>query len=197
MIFHGHFTTPLCEPAGREAGRGMKTLCLTIFFLLTAVNLIARPGEYEVKAAFLFNFARFVEWPAKALVRNGDPIVIGIVGDDPFGDALLQIAKEQTAQGRKIEIRYYKADEDCSASHLLFLSRSVAAQTEEILQRLQGRPILTVSEKEGFVRQGGVIEFALVEKTVRFDINATIAMQVGLKVSSKLLAVARSVINSS
>lgn len=171
---------------------------LIAFCTLLASGLNARPPtEYEVKAAFLFNFSKFVEWPPKAFTSESSPMVIGIVGDDPFGDALAQLVKDQTAQGRNIEIRHFAADEDCSASHLLFLSRSVAARTGEILRRIQGRPIVTVSEKDNFVRQGGVIGFVLVEDSVRFDINASTAERVGLKASSKLLAVARSVVNTS
>ena len=197
MTPYGQLRRPLCEPA-RRAGAATKIVCLAIACLLAAFNLSARsPAEYEVKAAFLFNFAKFVEWPQKVFVNNTEPIVIGIVGEDPFGDAFAAIVKEQTAQGRKIEIRNYKVDEDCGGCHLLFVPRSVGSQTRDILQRIRGRPILTVGESEDFLRHGGNINFALVDKTVRFDINAKAAEQVGLKASSKLLAIARSVISSS
>jgi hypothetical protein len=178
--------------------RRWRAVCLLLLFLLATFSLNARqPSEYEVKAAFLLNFAKFVEWPPKAFPDSNAPLVIGILGDDPFGDVLPKIVKDQTAQGRRIEIRYFKDDEDYGNCHVLFLSRSVADQTKDILQGLQGRPILTVSDKEDFTRQGGVINFALVEKTVRFDINAQAAEAADLKVSSKLFAVARSVVKSS
>lgn len=167
--------------------------------LLAAMTLQvgAAPTEYQVKAAFLLNFAKFVEWPPKVFSDTNVTLVIGIVGEDPFGDALPQIIQGQTAQGRRIEIRRFKPDEDCGGCQVLFLSRSVADQTEAILQRLQGRPVLTVSEKEDFARRGGVIGFALVDKAVRFDINARAAEALELKISSKLLAVARSVLKTS
>jgi hypothetical protein len=171
---------------------------VALLFLLASFNSSARQvGEYEEKAAFLLNFAKFVEWPPKAFQDANAPFVIGIVGDDPFGGALPQIVKGQTAQRRRIEIRHYKVAEDCGGCHLLFLSRPVAAQSEEILQRLKGQPVLTVSEQENFVRQGGTIGFVVVGKSVRFDINAKAAAAANLKISSKLLAVARAVLKSS
>jgi hypothetical protein len=196
MTPYGHLERPVCKPA-RRAGTATKIACLLICWLLTAFHLSARaPAEYEVKAAFLFNFVKFVEWPTNVFPSDNKSIVIGIVGDDPFGEAFTAIVKEQTAQGRKVEIQHYKANEDFNDCHLLFVTRSVAGQTEDILQRIRGRPILTVGENEDFLRQGGIIGFALVQKTVRFDINPKAAEQVGLKASSKLLAVARSIVHS-
>src|SRR5687767_3410760 len=111
MIPYEHLRRPPCEPARR--GTEIKILCLAIACLLTAFNLSARsPAEYEVKAAFLFNFAKFVEWPTNVFPSERESIVIGIVGDDPFGDAFAAIVKEETAQGRKVEIRHYRANED-------------------------------------------------------------------------------------
>ncbi len=172
--------------------------CLALLFLLATFNSTARQiAEYEEKAAFLLNFAKFVEWPTKAFQDANTPFVIGIVGDDPFGDNLLQIVKGQTAQRRRIEIRHFKVAEDYDGCHLLFLGRSLVAQTAHILKRLDGQPVLTVSEQENFVRQGGTIGFVVVGKSVRFDINAKAAAAANLKVSSKLLAVARAVLKSS
>jgi len=170
---------------------------VALLFLAAASGSNARQvGEYEVKAAFLLNFAKFVEWPPQAFQDSKGPFVIGIVGDDPFGDTLQQVVKGQTAQRRRIEIHHFKLAEDFGNCHLLFVSDSLAAQTDHILMRLQGRPVLTASEKEEFVRQGGVIGFALVDKSVRFDVNPQAAAAVDLKISSKLLAVAREVLQS-
>ena len=183
------------------AGSMLSRLLLAVVLLLlsaAARGLDARQtGEYQVKAVFLFNVTKFVEWPSEAFASGTTPFVVGIVGHDPFGEVLPRLAKEQTARGRRLEIRHYRAEEDHSACHVLFLSRSVAAQTEKILRRLQERPVLTVSDQENFARQGGIIEFGLVDDAVRFDINAKMAERAGLKPSSKLLAVARSVVNSS
>jgi hypothetical protein len=165
--------------------------------LVAAVSLNALPPrEYDVKAAFLFNFAKFVEWPSQAFADPSALLVIGVLGDDPFGDVLPQIARGQTAQGRRIEVRRFTENEDYSKCHVLFVSRSVAGQSENILRRLKGRPVLTVGDHEDFVRQGGVVGFAMADKTVRFDINVKAAEAVELKLNSKLLAVARSVVKS-
>ena len=193
---------PITEAARRAAWKAgfcrWRSVGVTLLSLLAACSLnAAQPKEYEVKAAFLLNFARFVEWQPKAYADTNAALVIGIVGDDPFGEVLPQIVQGQTVQGRQIEIRHFTADEDFGVCHVLFLSRSVAAQTEEILRRLQNRSVLTVSEKEDFVRRGGVIGFAMVDNCVRFDINPKAAEAAELKLSSKLLAVARSVVKSS
>jgi hypothetical protein len=119
-----------------------------------------------------------------------------VVGDDPFGPVLPQIVREQTVRGRRIEIRRFRADDDFEACHILFLSRSVAAEAEGILGRLRGRPVLTVSDVEGFAERGGTIGFALVEQSVRFDINLDAATAADLRMSAKLLAVARKVIRT-
>jgi len=171
---------------------------LALLVLLPTLSLGGRQsGEYEVKAAFLLNFAKFVEWPAKAFADSKSPFVIGIVGVDPFGDALPQSIKRQTVQHRPIVIRRFKVAEDFSGCHILFLSRSLAAQTDHVLERLKGLPVLTVSEREDFVQRGGAIGFVLVDKSVRFDINVPAAAAADLKVSSKLLAIARLVLKSS
>jgi hypothetical protein len=186
------------EPAAKARLRRWPSIRIALLLLLGAFSLSARqPGEHEVKAAFLFNFAKFVEWPAKAFPDPNAAVVIGIVGDDPFGDVLPLLVQGQTAQGRRIQIRHFTNENECGDCHLLFLSRSVAGRTGEILRRLQGRPVVTVSEREDFVRQGGMIGFALVDKTVRFDINTKAAEAVAVRLSSKLLAVARSVVKSS
>lgn len=153
-------------------------------------------GEYEVKAAYLLNFAKFVEWPSTAFADESAPVVIGVVGDDPFGDTLRQIVQDQTAQKRRITIQYFKPGDDFSASHILFISRSEANRTSEILERVKNRPVLTISEHEDFLKQGGMIDFVIVKETVRFDISARVLEKAGLKASSKLLAVARSVVKS-
>jgi hypothetical protein len=153
------------------------------------------PTEYEVKAAFLVNFTKFVEWPATAFADTNAALVIGIVGQDPFGEALTGMAKTQTIQGRPLEIRRYRFGESYSGCHVLFLSRSEAAHTAEILKAVQPQPILTVSEQDDFLPRGGMINFILVENNVRFDINNRATTRAGLRSSSKLLMVAHAVRN--
>lgn len=192
-------TVKLAVHISRSSARGRSgaVVLLCIACLLTPRVAAGQPTEYEVKAAFLLNFTRFVEWPQMAFPDPGAPLVIGIVGEDPFGDVLPKLVQGQKAQGRPIEIRRFREAEDCGDCHVLFLSRSVADEAKRILRRLGSRPVLTVNENEDFVRDGGVIRFALVNETVRFDINLKAAEAAELKVSSKLVAVARSVVKSS
>jgi hypothetical protein len=153
------------------------------------------PSEYEVKAAFLYNFAKFVEWPAPSFKSETAPFVLGIVGEDPFGNALPAVVEHEQVKGRPVEIRHYREGEDFTGCHLLFISRSEAKRLRQLLPAADKNSILTVGEDADFLSQGGMINFALVNKSVRFDINKKATTQAGLKISSKLLAVARSVVD--
>jgi hypothetical protein len=149
--------------------------------------------EYELKAAFLFNFAKFVDWPPQAFPEPSAPLIFGIIGEDPFGSTLPATLERETVKGRPIKIRRYQAGDDFAGCHLLFVTRSAASQTKDIVDRAKGLSVLTVSETEGFMAQGGMINFVMVDKSVRFDINTRAMGSAGLKASSKLLAVAHTV----
>ena len=153
------------------------------------------PSEYEVKAAFLYNFAKFVEWPAASFKGDTTPFVLGIVGEDPFGSTLSALVEREQVKGRPVEIRRYHEGEDFAGCHLLFISRSEAARLSQLLPLAEKHSVLTVSEHPDFLSQGGMINFALVKQSVRFDINKKATTQAGLKISSKLLAVARAVLD--
>jgi len=165
---------------------------------LTAVGSPARADaaavrfeEYQVKAAFLYSFARFVEWPADHPFATTDEIRIGIVGRDPFGDALDRTLQGKTILGRKPEIRRYETPEQIEACHVLFIGNDQVAAMPQILERLDGAPVLTVGEWDGFVEDGGIIGFVVEQNRVRFEIDPEAAKRSGLKLSSKLLGVAR------
>jgi YfiR/HmsC-like len=154
--------------------------------------------EYDVKAAFLLNFTRFVEWPAAAFADGNAPMTIGIVGEDPFGGVLQSLVKGQTALGRRIEIRSFQPQDTPAGCQVLFFSRSLPpSRVAALFQSLQGQPVLLVGETSDFAAGGGTIGFVFVNKTVRFDVNLQKATQAELKVSSKLLAVARTVLKQS
>jgi hypothetical protein len=147
------------------------------------------PLEYQVKAAFLLNFAKFVEWPANAFAAPDAPITICILGDDPFGGVLDQIVEGESIDGRKIAVRRMKRPSASQACQILFVSKSEKAfSTSEL-----GPGVLTVGEGEGFLAHGGVIAFVIEDRRVRFDVGKSAAEKAGLKLSSKLLRVARSV----
>jgi hypothetical protein len=151
------------------------------------------PSVYQVKAAYLFNFVKFVEWPEEAFADPLAPIVIGIVGDDPFGDALPQVVLGKTVQGRDLIIRKYRAGEDLRGSHILFISASEKKRLPQIFSSLHGSCVLTVADIDGFLEEGGMILLFSEGSRVRFAINVDAVNQAKLKVSSKLLSLARGV----
>jgi hypothetical protein len=146
--------------------------------------------EYLIKAAFLYNFAKFTEWPAGSFPDSGAPLDICVFGEDPFGNALESIAGK-TIRGRKVAVHRVASIEAGAACHLLFISESEATRLARILESLRGRPVLTIADMPEFARSGGIINLKTNRKEkVRFEINVTIAKRAGLKFSSKLLSLA-------
>ena len=151
-------------------------------------------GEYQVKAAFLFNFAKFVEWPSSNLPDPSAPLRICILGRDPFGEELRNITKEKTVSGRKLQIDQVVDLRQARTCQILFIASSEKAQLKETLDALQGANVLTVSDTNGFLEQGGMINFVLENDRVQFGVNRKAAEKAGLKISSKLLSVAKLVV---
>lgn len=165
---------------------------------LTAVLLAAAAsegalGEYEVKAAFLFNFGKFIEWPKDSFQARDPVFVIGVLGTDPFGGVLDQISQGGIIRGKPVRIRRFNTLRDLNRCHVLFISRSESASLSEIVSTLGRDPVLTVGDSEGFLRSGGAIGLFLAEGKVRFAINLKATERAGLTVSSKLLRLASSV----
>lgn len=146
--------------------------------------------EYQVKAACLYNFAKFVDWPPRVFADQNSPIVFGILGEDPFGNALEAIIKNKTINGRTLIIKRSRRVEDLKDCHILFISRSEQAHDAQILKSLAGLSILTVSDTEEFVAEGGIISFKMQNNKVRFEVNVATAQRAALKISSELLDLA-------
>jgi hypothetical protein len=144
----------------------------------------AAPLEYQVKAAFLFNFLKFVEWPA---VANTAPWVIGVLGSDPFGDILDTTVRGKIVNGRPVEVRHYSKLNDVKDCNILFIGRSEFERTGAPVQP----GLLTVGEASGFLKSGGIINFYTLDNHVHFEIRATVARSVGLRLSSQLLKLGR------
>ena len=149
--------------------------------------------EYQVKAAYLMNFTKFVEWPAAAFPARDAPITICVLGDDPFGPALDRIVEGQNVNGRPIRTRRSVPEANPQGCHVVFISQSERTGMEQIVSRLRGSGVLSVSELPGFADAGGMIEFLLEEGKVRFHINPAAARAAGLTVSSRLLGVASAI----
>jgi YfiR/HmsC-like len=175
----------------RTASSLLLVLAASTLFCAVGSAQSDQPSEYEVKAAFLFNFTKFVEWPDGSFDGPHAPIVIGIIGEDPFGESLTRIVAGQEAQGRAIAIRKYRRGDDLRRCHVLFISASERQRTAQILAGLQDAGVLTVSDIDGFAAAGGIMQFVMQENHVRFVVNLDAAIQSKLRVSAKLLALAR------
>ena len=152
----------------------------------------ARTGanEYQVKAAFLFNFAKFVDWPAHKFTQPDSPLIIGIVGTDPFGGLLEEAVQDKRVNYRTVTVRHVESMEELRKCHMVFVCRSEAARLGPILAEVRGDNVLTVGEIDKFTSRGGIINFVMINNTVHFQINDAAARHAGLKVSSKLLNLA-------
>jgi hypothetical protein len=148
--------------------------------------------EYEVKAAFLYSFVHFVTWPEAAGAR--DTIVVGIVGEDPFGRVIDRLFSGKAPAGRAIVIRRFRSFDDVSDCQILFVGASGKGPLAGRLKQLRSKPVLTVGEQADFAAAGGIIRLKTVGDRVRFDINVAAADSAHLKLSSSLLRVADSVL---
>lgn len=153
-------------------------------------------GEYQLKAAFLFNFAKFVDWPPTSFASPQSPFVLCILGPDPFGHAIDEVLKGKTIANRSVVIERLKSVAQVRQCHMVFVSQSESFHLADIIVALHGACVLLVGEADGFAEAGGTIQFALEDNHVRFLINPDAAARAGLKVSSKLLSLARVVHDS-
>ena len=151
-------------------------------------------SEYLIKAGYIYNFAKFVEWPATAFAQPDSPIVIGILGTDPFGNLIDRIVENKKIGARGFVVKRLKWGADLKELReckILFVGDSGKARVDELVQIVKTLPILTVGETPGFAERGGVIRFVLEDNRVRFEINVEAARQADLTISSRLLTLAR------
>ena len=167
---------------------------LAVALLLCAATLCGDKEDVElrVKAAYLLNFARFIEWP-RSSSGGLEPVVIGILGHDSLSRALENTVQGKNIKGHPIKVKELGSLERVEGCDILFVPRSEAKRARALLPDLSGRPILTVGEGSGFLGQGGMIEFQLIDDALRFSINLGSADRSGLTISSELLRVAYSV----
>ena len=161
--------------------------------LATAAHAQPRASEAEVKATFLFNFCHFVEWPQAALEPTNALFVIGILGSDPFGSFLDDLARNEQVAGKPIVVKRFRTAHDALGAHVLFVGRSEEPRFKTILETLGNKPILTVGNGwsyPGFARRGGMIGMYTERGKVRLRVNVNVAKAAGLSVSSKLLRIA-------
>jgi hypothetical protein len=148
-------------------------------------------SEIEIKAGFLYNFTKFVEWPAEAFADARAPVVLGVAGVNPFGNLLTSAAAGKSVNGRPVVVKQFAEEENPGACQILFISSSEKKRTAQILEKLKGTSVLTVGEGEDFTRAGGMIAFVIENDKVRLVINLAPALASRIKISAKVIAVGR------
>lgn len=149
------------------------------------------PTEYQLKAAFIYNFVKFVDWPPSAFTNDSAPYIIGVLGNNDFGDDLSKALAGKKINGRELIFKPFDSARNIDNCQVLFISKSERRRYQEILRILHGRSILTISEADGFIEGGGIINFVLMpDHTIRFQIDNKAAKAAGLTVSSDLMALA-------
>ena len=189
----------------RDPIRAAATLVITVCSLLPVQSARsqepqdAKTTEYRAKATFLANVKNFVEWPGAAFPSEQAPLLICVVGDFSFGPWLAEITGSVSLHGRRVEARWLRKEkeEELRACHILFVSRSEAKQYGRVLEFVRGASILTVGETPEFLTNGGAVSFSLQQGALQFDVNLGASDEAHLKISSRLLALAKHVLNPS
>jgi hypothetical protein len=193
MSTNALLTAQFLKKLGTAAG-------LRIFLSFAIVSLLASPTplraqsalqrEYEIKAAYLYNFITYIDWPADALPPVGSTLTIGVVGENPFGSALNPLNGKKV-KGRTLAVKQISSVKDLEQCQMVFICPSEKARLAEILSQLKDSRVLTVSEMDGFAEQGGIINFISERNRVRFEINPEAARRLGMTISSELLKLAK------
>jgi len=165
-------------------------MCLGLSFIVVSFAAPSQFQDYQVKAAFIYNFANFVEWPADAFENERSPIILGIMGKNPVNEILSSV-KLDSIEGREVLTRTFKSHEELEFCHILFVGKSEKANLKKIFAKIKGMSILTVGDSEKFVKSGGIINFVEIDSQIRFEINVDAAVKSKLRISSKLLNLSR------
>jgi hypothetical protein len=192
----GNLARPAAESGRFAAGWKAGVTWVLLPFLMLLLFPSPAPGqsaasrEYSIKAAFLYNFVKFVDWPAQALPSSSNTLVIGVLGRNPFGSALNTLSGK-TVKGKTLVVRQFSSVPEQGACHVLFISSSEQDRMKQLLDALRSSSILTVSETRGFAQSGGIINFVVQDEKVRFEINPAAAERARLNLSSDLLRLAK------
>ena len=178
-------STDVQRSLGRQTRRALVGLLLFLNGAFAATAPV--PGEYQVKAVFLFNFTHFVEWPADTFADPQAPFVIGVLGQDPFGSALDEAVRGESVNGRPLVVQRYSGVADLKPCQILFIDRSVDGAMEKALAALAHQRTLTVSDLDTATPRAVIIRFLNENQKIRLQINVDSARSAGLTISSKLL----------
>ncbi|UCH93035.1 MAG: YfiR family protein [Candidatus Aminicenantes bacterium] len=174
--------------------RSCTLIVLSIMILLSSLSLFSIKDEYYRKAALFRVFSQYIQWPENSGMKDhSKPFVIGVIGKNPFG-SILETAysqEENKIKDKKVEIRYISKMEEIENCHILFISKSVKKELEDILAITRGKPILTIGETEGFAEKGVLFNLYVSRDEIRFEINGAALVESQLIADSQLLSVAR------
>lgn len=175
-------------------GRCFAPLALVVVVIGAAAPAVAQaPLESEVRAVYLYNFARYITWPAESFPNARTPVRICVMGSDPFGDALDRAVAGETVHGRPLEAVRIGPQGALGGCHMLYAAATEDRRVAAALASARGRPLLTVGEHDRFLDRGGMIRFRRIDNRVRFDINLKAVERNGLRISARLLGVAAEV----
>lgn len=174
--------------------------------LLAVLSTVAQPAfsgnlsasrEYQLKAAFLYNFTKFIEWPPQSFSGTSAPIVIGVLSDSPLGSELVQVVKDRNVNGRSIVVKRIETAAEARLTHLLFVGAGEGGRFVELEPAIRGSSIVTIGESPSFAQAGGTINFVLEDDKVRFEINMDSAEHAGLRISAQLQKLAKLILKRS
>ena len=182
----------------RSTSGSLLSLCLVALVLLQGSQHVlaqAPSREYQLKAVFLFNFTQFVNWPDNAFENTQSPLVIGVIGENPFGSYLAQTVSGEKINGHPLAVQNYKNEEEIKSCHILFVNVAETKKQEQVLEEVQGKNILTVSDQPDFLKEGGMIRFVMNNNKIKLQINMEACKESKMVLSSKLLRLAEIIKN--
>jgi hypothetical protein len=187
------------EDRASRSSRGFRPwfVAAAVAWVLIAVPCLpaqsSKPTDYDVKAAYLYNFGHFVEWPANVASAQTESFTVCVLGQDPFGPVLDATLAGETIAGKRVAAKRISTLDESGSCQILFLSSAEEARLNTIIKALSRQAVLTVSDMPEFAKRGGMIQFVLEGKRVRFEVNLAAVQHAGLSVSSELLKVATTV----
>jgi hypothetical protein len=193
------FLSDLPEGSGSWSSHGSRPwfMAMAIAWVLVAVPCLlaqsSKPTDYDVKAAYLYNFGHFVEWPANVASAQTESFTVCVLGQDPFGPVLDATLAGETIAGKRVAAKRISTLDESGSCQILFLSPAEEARLNTLIKALSRQAVLTVSDMPEFAKRGGMIQFVLEGKRVRFEVNLAAVQHAGLSVSSELLKVATTV----
>jgi hypothetical protein len=177
--------------------RIVRKIAVFVFLLMAGIMPLSDAAtnsgnrEYALKAVFLYRCSQFVEWPENAFSDSGSPLVIGILGSDPFGNAIDATVKGEVVNGRKVVVQRYDGISDVKDCHILFICNSEEERVDEVLEGIRNQHILTIGDTAGFASRGGMVEIDIERNKLQAKVNLRSAKASGLTISSKLLRLAK------